>query len=66
MEKLLKELINEVKKGFNELEKKQKEQINYLAFECQTLKQILNKLIKLEVLNGNDKQCDSGNNQERE
>jgi hypothetical protein len=66
MEKLLKELINEVRKGFSDIEKKQKEQINYMAFECQTLKQILNKLIKLEVLNGNDKQCDSGNNQERE
>ena len=66
MEKLLKELINEIKKGFSDIEKKQKEQINYMAFECQTLKQILNKLIKLEVLNGNDKQWDSGNNQERE
>jgi BioD-like phosphotransacetylase family protein len=54
MEKLLRDLIDEVKRTRKELkeiaidhEKKQKEIINFLAFQAQVQKQILNQLIKL-------------------
>lgn len=50
MEKLLKELINQN-------EKAKKEIVNYLAFQSQVQKQILNNLIKL-----NQKESENGDN----
>jgi len=54
MEKLLKDLINEVKSNRKELEKlrienekKQKEIVNLLAFQSQIQKQMLQTLIKI-------------------
>lgn len=57
MEKLLKELINEMKKQSQEIEKSKKEIVNYLAFQSQVQKQILNNLIKL-----NQKESENGDN----
>jgi hypothetical protein len=57
MEKLLKELISDVRNQTREIEKFKKEIINYLAFQSQIQKQILNNMIKLntkEELNGDN------------
>jgi hypothetical protein len=57
MEKLLKELISEIRKQSKEQEKAKKEIVNYLAFQSQVQKQILNNLIKL-----NQKESENGDN----
>jgi len=66
MEKLLKDLIQEVKnlrletkKIANDNEKKQKEMINFLAFQSQIMKQIA---IKIDNLNKNKEETNECNN----
>lgn len=52
MEKLLKELINELKKVNRDLEKNHKELMNYFSASIQQNRTILNYLIKLGQANG--------------
>lgn len=64
MEKLLKDILYELKRlnkniedSNKKTENKQKEIINYLAFMGQVQKKILTTLTKLRGQNGDNKQC---------